>query len=209
MRRPVTLVRRLAGHELRLMLALVLWAARRRGGVGPGDRPFGHARDQAAVMYGFAFVCVVETVAVSYLLKGWPAVHAVALFLDVYTVVFVFGLHAASVTRPHVLSGDAVRLRQAGHVDLRIPLDRIAAVRHELRFTHEKADGVLDLKVAAQTSVTLELSEPVTFTGLLGRERPVRVVRCHADDARAFATALRDAVTRERTAPSPGPGRPA
>ncbi|MDQ1011127.1 hypothetical protein QFZ82_005612 [Streptomyces sp. V4I23] len=208
MKRQVAVVRRLAGHELRLMLSLALWAARRRNGVGPDDRPFGHARDQAALMYGFAFVCVVETVALSYLVKSWPTVHAVVLFLDVYTVLFVLGLHAASVTRPHVLSADALRLRQAGHVDLLIPLDRIASVRHELLFTHEETDGVLDLKVAAQTSVTLELSGPVTHTGLLGRERRLQTVRVHADDARAFAAALREAVTRERTAPSRGPGRP-
>lgn len=196
-------VLRLVGHELRLMRSLFLWAGRRRDGVGPGDRAFGHARDQAALMYGFTFVCVVETVAVSYLLMDWPVVHAVMLVLDVYTVLFMLGLQAASVTRPHVLSADTLRLRQAGHADLRIPLDRIAAVRHELRFTHQEQDGVLDLKVAAQTSVTLELSGPVTHVGLLGRERPVRTVRVHADDARAFAKALREAVSGERPAQAP------
>ena len=196
-------VLRLVGHELRLLRSLFLWAGRRRDGVGPGDRPFGHARDQAALMYGFTFVCVVETVAVSYLLKDWPAAHAVMLVLDVYTVLFMLGLQAASVTRPHVLSKDTLRLRQAGHVDLRIPLDRITDVRYELLFTHEEQDGVLDLKVAAQTSVTLELSEPVTHVGLLGRVRPVRTVRVHADDARAFAKALREAVGGERPAQAP------
>ncbi|CAM5676722.1 hypothetical protein SGRIM128S_08559 [Streptomyces griseomycini] len=92
-------------------------------------------------MFGFAFVCVVETVAMSVLLGDWPAVHAVVLFLDVYTVVFVVALHAASVVRPHVLDGGALRVRRAVHVDLRIPLERIASVRRELRMTHERADG--------------------------------------------------------------------
>lgn len=196
-------VLRLVGHELRLMRSLFLWVGRRRDGVGPGDRPFGHARDQAALMYGFTFVCVVETVAVSYLLRHWPAAHAVLLFVDVYTVLFMLGLQAASVTRPHVLSAHGLRLRQAGHVDLWIPLDRIADVRHELLFSHEKRDGVLDLKVATQTSVTLELSEPVFHVGLLGRERPVRTVRVHADDARAFARAVREAVDGEHPAKAP------
>ncbi|MEW2632492.1 hypothetical protein AB0903_12735 [Streptomyces sp. NPDC048389] len=196
-------VLRLVGHELRLMRSLFLWAGRRRDGVGPGDRAFGHARDQAALMYGFTFVCVVETAAVSYLLMDRPTVHAAVLVLDVYTVLFMLGLQAASVTRPHVLSADTLRLRRAGHVDLRIPLDRIAGVRYEPRFTHEPRDGVLDLKVAAQTSVTLELSEPVPHAGLLGRERPVRTVRVHADDAKAFATALREAVNTERPAQAP------
>jgi hypothetical protein len=196
-------VLRLIGHELRLMYSLVLRVARRRDGVGPDDRAFGHARDQAALMYGFTFVCAVETVVMAVLFRNWPAVHAVLLVVDVYTVLFMLGLQAASVTRPHVLSADTLRLRQAGHVDLRIPLERIASVRYELLFTHEKQDEVLDLKIAGQTSVTLELSEPVTYTGLLGRERPVRTVRVHADDARAFAKALREAVAGELPAKAP------
>ncbi|MEU0369188.1 hypothetical protein ABZ070_02810 [Streptomyces sp. NPDC006283] len=199
---PVSVLR-LVGHELRLMYSLWLWVSRRRHGVGPGDRSFGHARDQAALMYGFTLVCVVETVAVSYLLRHWPAVHAVLLVLDVYTVLFMLGIQAASVTRPHVLSAKTLRLRQAGHVDLLIPLERIADVRHELRFTHEKRDGELDLQVASQTSVTLELSEPVVHVGLLGGQRPVRTVRVHADDARAFAKTLREVTNGECAGKAP------
>ncbi|WP_329872075.1 hypothetical protein [Streptomyces sp. SP18CS02] len=198
MPRPVA---RLVGHELRLLVSLVRWVARRPHGAGPGVRSFGHARDQAAYMYGFAFVCVVETAGMSWLLSSWPVVHAVVLVLDVYTVLFVLGLHAASVTRPHLLTGDTLRLRQAGHVDLAVPLDRIAAVRHEPLFTHAKEDGVLNLAVASQTSITIALTEPVTAVRLLGRPYPVRLVRCHADDARSLVRAL----TRERTAPSPSP----
>lgn len=199
-------VLRLAGHDLRLMWSLLLWVARRRSGVGPCDRVFGHARDQAALLFGFGFVCVVEAVGMSYLLSPWPVLHAVVLVLDVYTVLFVVGLHAASVTRPHTLSGDTLRLRQAAHVDLRIPLERIASASYELMFTHDKKEeGVLNLPVGAQTSLTLTLSEPVESVGLLGRTRQVHTVRCHADDARD----LLRAVTRARTALAPHPGPPA
>ncbi|GAA4921739.1 hypothetical protein ACFPM3_01945 [Streptomyces coeruleoprunus] len=195
---------RLVGHELGLMVSLVRWAARRRHGVGPGVAAFGHARDQAAPMYGFTFVCVVESVAMSYLLRDLPGVHEVVLVLDVYTVLFVLGLHAASVTRPHLLDGRVLRLRQGCHVDLEVPLGVIAAVRHELRFSHEKAEGELNLAVGSQTSLTVELAEPVEAVGILGRRRQVRTVRFHADDARALLAAL----TRARTAPSPVPGTP-
>lgn len=202
-------VLRLVGHELRLMASLARWAVRRPHGLGPGIRAFPHARDQAALMYGFAFVCVVETVGMSYLLARWPVAHAVVLVLDVYTVLFVLGLHAASATRPHLLTEDALRVRQAAHVDVRIPLERIAAVRHESLFSHEKADGELNLAVGSQTSLTVELTEPVPAPRLLGPPRPVRTVRLHADDARALVHALRaareaggDAPTRARTAPS-------
>ncbi|MFI8822816.1 hypothetical protein [Streptomyces sp. NPDC053431] len=208
--------RRLVRHELRLLGGLGRWVARRPHGVdAPGAEAFPHARDQAALMYGFVFVCCVETVGVSYLLADWPGVHAVMLVLDVYSVLFVLGLHAASVTRPHVLTPEALRVRQAAHVDVRIPLDRIAAVRHESLFTHEKKDGELNLAVGSQTSLTLELTEPVDAPRLLGAPRPVRTVRLHADDSRALHRALdralarTGALTRARTAPSPVPDPPA
>ena len=212
---------RLVGHELRLMASLGRWTARRPDLGGPGATAFPHARDQAALMYGFAFVCVVETVGMSYLLADWPVVHAVVLVLDVYTVLFVLGLHAASATRPHLLTGDALRVRQAAHVDVTIPLERIAAVRQESLFSHGKKDGELNLAVGSQTSLTLELTEAVDAPRLLGAPRPVRVVRLHADDARALHRALRDALrdalhdrpegslTPGRTAPSPVPDPPA
>ncbi|MFF8829216.1 hypothetical protein [Streptomyces sp. NPDC015131] len=197
---------RLVGHELRLMVSLVRWVARRPDGAGrAGTEAFGHARDQAAYLYGFAFVCVVETVGMSFLLASWPVVHAVVLVLDVYTVLFVLGLHAASVTRPHLVDGTAVRVRQGAHLDLAVPLERIAAVRLESRYTHEKADGVLDLPVASRTSVTFELSEPVTAVRLLGRRDAVRTVRCHADDPRAFVAAVDAALRESRLYAGAGP----
>ncbi|MFJ3902225.1 hypothetical protein [Streptomyces sp. NPDC090025] len=198
----------LVGHELRLLASLGRWIARRPDRGGPGTLAFPHARDQAALMYGFTFVCVVETAGMAYLLSAWPVVHAIVLVLDVYTVLFVLGLHAASATRPHLLTADTLRVRQAAHVDVLVPLDRIAAVRHESLFTHEKRDGELNLPVGSQTTVTLELTEPVDAPRLFGPPRPVRTVRVHADDSRALYKEL-SALTRERTAPSPVPDPPA
>ncbi|GAA2454589.1 hypothetical protein [Streptomyces glaucus] len=186
-------VRALVRHELRLLASLALWAARRTHGAG-GGRAFGYARGQGATTAGLAFVCVVETLGMSVLLRDRPAVHAVVLVLDVYTVVFVIALHAASVVRPHVLGPGSLRVRLAAHVDLRVPLERIASVRRELRTTHERADGVLDLAVGSRTSVTLVLAEPVTHVTFFGRRREVRVLRLHADDADGLVRAL----TRER-----------
>jgi hypothetical protein len=132
------------------------------------------------------------------LLRDWPTVHAVVLFLDVYTVVVVIGLYAAWQVRPHVLHDGSLRVRRAVHVDLRIPLERIAAVRQELRTTHERVDGELNLPVGSQTSVTLELTEPVAHVTFFGRRREVGVVRLHADDARGLLEALAPALARAR-----------
>ncbi|GAA4292088.1 hypothetical protein GCM10023086_01710 [Streptomyces venetus] len=185
------IARRLVMHEVRLLVSLVLWVARRTQGAD-GGRAFGYARGQGAMMAGFGFVCVVETVAMSVLLRDWPTVHAVFLLLDLYGVVIVVGLHASSVVRPHVLDveGGSLRIRRYVHVDLRVPLERIGSARRELRMTHERADGELDVEVGSQTTVTIELTEPVTHLTFLGRRRAVRVVRFHADDADGLVRAL-------------------
>ncbi|MFD5481893.1 hypothetical protein [Streptomyces hawaiiensis] len=181
----------LVRHEVRLLASLALWVARRTHGTKKG-RAFGYARGQGAMMAGFAFVCLVETVALSVLLRDWPVVHAAFLFLDVYTIVFVVGLHASSVVRPHVLDvgRGSLRIRRYVHVDLCVPLERIGSARRELRMTHEPADGELNVEVGSQTTVTLELTEPVTHLTFLGRNQEVRVVRFHADDADGLVRAL-------------------
>ncbi|MEV7899411.1 hypothetical protein AB0O63_35145, partial [Streptomyces cyaneofuscatus] len=71
-------------------------------------------------------------------------------------------------------------------------------------------DGVLDLAVGSQTTVTVELAEPVEFVRPLGRRGSARTLRFHADDARAAVAALGPKpLTPERTAPSSPPGPPA
>jgi hypothetical protein len=187
----VRTARLLVRHEARLFVSLVLWVVRRTQGAS-GGQVFGYARGQGAMMFGFGFVCLVETVTMSVLLRDWPTAHAVFLFLDVYGIVFVVALHASSVVRPHVLDPDdgSLRIRRYVHVDLRVPLERIASARRELRMTHERADGELDVEVGSQTTVTLELTEPVTHVSFFGRRREVRVVRFHADDADGLVRAL-------------------
>ncbi|MFI5751415.1 hypothetical protein ACIBBE_37220 [Streptomyces sp. NPDC051644] len=136
-----------------------------------------------------------ETVALSYVLANWPVIHAVFLAVDVYTVLFVLGMHAAALTRPHVLAEGVLRVRQAAHVDIRVPVAQIASIRRETLFSHEKKDDELNLAIGSQTSLTLELAEPVNTPRFLGTARLVRVIRLHADDPKY----LYDAVTRART----------
>ncbi|MET9294252.1 hypothetical protein [Streptomyces sp. NPDC003077] len=198
------LTRRLLVHEGRWLGSLGLWVVRRRVGVREGDRVLPYASAQASIMLGLAFVCVVETVGMAFLLAPVPVAHAVMLVLDVYTVLMVLGIHAAAVTRPHVLTADGLRVRQGARLDLWIPLERIESVRQDLRFPKMErgatAPGVLEVAVASQTSVTVELSEPVVAGWLLGgsREQAVTTVRFHADDARGAVTAVREAVERTR-----------
>lgn len=209
--------RALVRHELLLLGSLLRWAARRPHGVRDG-RAFGYARGQGAMMlgFGFGFVCVVETVTMSVLLRDFPLAHQVFLVLDLYTILIVAGLHAASVTRPHVLTDTTLRLRRFASVDLCVPLSAVASVRRELCMTHEKRDGELNLEAGSQTTITLELSEDIAYVTFFGRPKAVRLVRFHADEAdllvREMERQLRPdqgEFTPVRSAPSPLPAPPA
>ncbi|MEU9165733.1 hypothetical protein AB0D29_36350 [Streptomyces sp. NPDC048424] len=189
-------VRRLLRHELHALAALGRWTARRRHGVRPGDLAVAYTGPQTAMMYGLLFVSVVETVALAFLIP-WPAVHRVVLVLDVYGILIVLALHAACVTRPHVVRPDgSLLIRYGALFDLAVPPDAVASVRVERRYPEGRLvtlsqDGVLDLIVGSQTTVTLELNRPLRFTRPLGATAEARTVRFHADDPRALVTALR------------------
>ncbi|MFD3556516.1 hypothetical protein ACFWWA_31085 [Streptomyces goshikiensis] len=190
-------VRRLLEHEVRAAGALGRWALRRPPhGVGAGDLAAGYTGPQTAMMYGLVFVSVIETVALAVLIP-WPAVHRVLLVLDVYGVLFVLAMHAACVTRPHVVRADgSLRIRYGVLFDLTVPADAVASVRVDRRYPEGRLvalseDGVLDLIVGSQTTVTVELTRLLSFTRPLGARARARTLRFHADDPRALVAALR------------------
>ncbi|WP_369383086.1 hypothetical protein [Streptomyces sp. cg36] len=191
---PVT-VRRLILHELRALASLGRWALRRTHGVGPGDLAAAYTGPQTTMMYGLLFVMVIETVGLAYLIP-WQAVHRLILVFDLYGVVLVLALHAACVTRPHVVSPDgSLRIRYGALFDLAVPPDAVASVRVDRRYPEGRLitlseDGVLDLIVGSQTSVTLELNRPLPFTRPLGATQEAHTIRFHADDPRTLVTAL-------------------
>ncbi|MGP8302222.1 hypothetical protein ACTPOK_30740 [Streptomyces inhibens] len=204
-------LRRLAAHEGRWLVSLGWWVARRRIGVAPGERALGYAGAQAALVYGLAFVCAVETAGLHVLLAGAPVAREVMLVLDVYTVLMMLGFQASAVTRPHVLGAGVLRLRDGARMEVGIPLERIASVRYDLRFTREPekkgaGGGVLEMAVGGQTSVTVELTEPVVAVRLTGRQETVRTVRFHADDARGAVAAVRAATAAPGAAPGAAEG---
>lgn len=189
-------VRRLLLHELRACASLGRWAARRPHGVRPGDLAAAYTGPQTAMMYGLLFVSLIETVGLAVLIP-WPAVHRVVLVLDVYGVLLVLALHAACVTRPHVVRPDGtLRIRYGALFDLTVPPDAVASARVDRRYPEGRLvtlsdDGVLDLIVGSQTTVTLELNRPLDFRRPLGARARARTVRFHADDPRALVAALR------------------
>ncbi|MET7638711.1 hypothetical protein [Streptomyces sp. NPDC005438] len=191
-----TVPRRLLVHELRLLHSLLLWVGRRRHGVGPGDHTAGYTGPQTPTLQGLLFVSVVETVALAVLIP-WPLVHVVVLVLDLYGVLFLLGLHASCVVRPHLVTPDgALRVRYGALFDLWVPAEAVASVRVHRRYPSGRslrldADGTLDLVVGGHTTVTVELREPVECVRPLGRRQWVRRIHLHADDPGALVEARR------------------
>ncbi|ALC30209.1 hypothetical protein [Streptomyces sp. CFMR 7] len=222
-------VRRLMVHELRALHSLGVWAVRRRHRIPEGALPFSYTEPQTGTMWAFFFASVLETVVLA-LVIPWPLVHLVLLVVGVYGTVLIVALHAACVTRPHVVGADgSLRLRYGTLFDLRVPASLITAARVERRYdggglVRVDGNGGLDLAVGSRTTVTVELAEPVEFVRPLGRGGSARTLRFHADDPRAAVAALsRKPVTRvapvtsvtpvtpvtpERTAPFSPPGPP-
>ncbi|MEV6543526.1 hypothetical protein [Streptomyces sp. NPDC051665] len=181
-----------------------------------GGRVFGYARARRALVAGSALACLLETLTMSVLLRDSPVLHQVVPVLGLLAVASVAALHAASIARPHLLDTDtsALRIRRAARADVIVPLGHIASAQGELRAVRRRADGELDLPVAFRTSVTLQLTEPVTHLTLLGRRREVDTVHFHADDADRLVETLQTlqaharAVRQARTVPSTSPGPP-
>ncbi len=213
-------VRRLMAHELRALHSLGVWVVRRRHRIPEGALPFSYTEPQTGTMWAFFFASVLETVVLA-LVIPWPLVHLILLVVGVYGSVLIVALHAACVTRPHVVGADgSLRLRYGALFDLRVPASLITAARVERRYdggglVRVDENGGLDLAVGSRTTVTVELARPVEFVRPLGRSGSARTLRFHADDPRAAVAALSrkpvtpvTPVTPERTAPSSPPGPP-
>jgi hypothetical protein len=190
-------MRKLISHEITLATSFLRWVTRRGPhGVRRGDHAVPYAPAQAATMYGLFFVCIVETVALAYVIP-WPVVHATTLVLDIWGCYFLLALHASCVVRPHVIGADgSLRLRCGALLDIRIPANRIASVRLDRAFPNDKlaaADesGVADVAVAGLTTVSVELTEPVRYVRVLGKHAEARAFRFYADDPVSAVAALR------------------
>ncbi|GAA1983947.1 hypothetical protein [Amycolatopsis minnesotensis] len=185
-------------------LASTVALLRRRPAVAPGAVAMPYVRAQRALLLTFGGISLVESVVFS--LARFPVTaHVILWFADGYTVLFTLGLLSSMITRPHAVSPDELRIRLGHYLDVRVPMKKVASLRHEkktydaggyLRFSGEEFMLVLD----AETNVVVELTEPITFTRPLGKQASARVIAFYADDPAAAAEACRDALSRHPSA---------
>ncbi|TYB57588.1 hypothetical protein FXF51_39510 [Nonomuraea sp. PA05] len=188
-------VRMLMRAERRNLASFALWVSRRQDGVPPGGIAVAYARNQRPLLLMLLFAVVVQAVALEWMLAVSDAeagLRAIVMAADVYQLLFVLALGAASATRPHVVTADELRVRYGAYFDLRVPRELIASVKasrnYDARRAIEVADGRLTLGVDAQTNLIVHLTEPIAITRPLGRRAHVTTIRFYADDP---ASALR------------------
>jgi hypothetical protein len=186
---PVAFVVR---NEARLLLSLVLFAVRRRQGVPPAAVPLSYDRALRPMSLLLLAMAVVELIVIELALP-WPTARLVLLILGGCTLVFVLGMTAANIVRPHVVTAECLRLRFGTWADIRVSREKIetAAVSH--RAAPGKTISVvgeqLALGVAGMTNVELRLTGP-TVLDLGRRSRQARAIRFAADDPRAAVHVL-------------------
>lgn len=198
---------RLMIHEFRLYTSILrLLTGRWRHGVREGDIAVRYASGGAGLLLALVYLSVIETVVLAFLIP-WPLVREITLALDAWGVLFLFGLFASFVVRPHVIGADgSLRLRSGALVDIRIAVQDIAAIRVERRAVRGRrgavdGDGCADLSQGGQTTVTVELARPATFTRPLGRQARARVFRFYAADPATAVAALRARVPELQNVP--------
>ncbi|MEV0135643.1 hypothetical protein AB0H83_45235 [Dactylosporangium sp. NPDC050688] len=201
-------VRRIMGFDVRGMVSLALWLARRRHGVPPGAVPVPYFAAQAPALLVFLGAMVVELFVVEVVLRslGTPvAVRTVLAVLDAYAILAALAVIASYVTRPHVVSATEVRIRSGAFFDLRIPRDRIATARrihsHAEHGTIRVTGDALTVAVSSQANLLLELTTPVTAVRPLGATCEIRTVRCFADDPTAALKAFTSTTPTRDKAP--------
>lgn len=167
-------VPRLAGallrHELRLLRAILLAAARRDDGVRPGDVAVRPVSDLGTGMLLVALTAV-EVVAVELLPLPGP-VTVVLRLVGMWGLVVLVGLLAAAVTRPHVVRPEGLLVRQGGILELDLPWHVVERIERRTRrdaSSWEVAGGHLRLPVQGETTVDVLLREPVTVRLPLSR----------------------------------------
>ncbi|MGN9909070.1 PH domain-containing protein [Phytohabitans sp. LJ34] len=190
------MLRTVIRYETAMWRGLFRWLTRRPVQLAPGDVAFGHAGPVKPIFAVFIVLSALEIpifdLVISRLVP-WSTVRYAALVAGVYGLIWMIGALGALLTNPHVVGDAGIRLRNGTSIDITIPWDAIASVRHRYRSLPSsrgvQVEGtVLHLGTGGQTSIDVTLREPLT---LPVHEDPVDEVRFYADDPNALVALAR------------------
>lgn len=189
--------------EVRLMTALVSWLTRRHADVA--DHTFSYHRGLAVLIWaGFVLIAVegavVELVlAIALPRTVWPWI---ALAAHGYGLLWLAGLYASMVTRPHLLGDRAVRMRDGIFTEVVIPYPALLAARASTQPNFGRSGLKIDrvdqsaLLASGDANIMLSL-DPHAQVEINGArcETPLSSLSITADAPKDFIRALNAART--------------
>jgi hypothetical protein len=196
-RQAARLVRHVVVFEINIYKSLLRWVLRRPS-VPPGCTPVGYAQMVTPVLVLWIFASAVE-IPLVHVLVPWDGVRIPLLVLGVWGLIWMVGFLAGLRCYPHLLDGDALRVRNGPVHDIVVPFTEIAQVT-----TREKSlpssmwvlqpepveDGVhLHVTVSGQVNVHLALRKPLTVLTRKGR-MTLTALSFWADEPRQMAERL-------------------
>lgn len=190
-------VLRFGRAELENLVALVRWVTRRPE-VPEGFIPLHHNQGSNTVPMVLAGASVLEIVAVHFVVP-WTVPRIILMVLGVYGICVVLGMAATRYAYPHLLSREAIVLRQGRRVVARVLVESIASSnvvqRYDPNYMSFTEMGVPAL--ASQDGTNMELHSRSgtrfsirTYPWSIPDSRESKSVRLYLDEPRSLLTVL-------------------
>jgi hypothetical protein len=187
---------RIAAAEAEAGALLFQWATRRIPR-GPDSFPY-TARCLLAAMFGVAAVALPAEAAVAHFLVPWVWLKWLVFASGAYAVLWVAGLYASVIVKPHRVGPEGVRVGYGLLAQGFIPYRSIISVQRKKRPAPGGGDGLkLDadsrtawLSVGGETDIILWLWSPVRIRRLFSETGLIHTVYLAVDDPAGFAKAI-------------------
>lgn len=135
--------------------------------------------------------CVPEILLSHFLLKGHAILANILLVAAIWSVLWATGMYIAMRNRPHVLSGETLKLRMGVRRWCDIPLSDVSALRLVDAYAPRyHAGDVGDFTIKHCQRVEICLSRPACVVTLDGKGSKVNRLWVTADDVGALSAAL-------------------
>lgn len=182
--------------------AAVLWyavAGGGRRGVTVGAESFGVRRKSGygPVLIALFFALVAEGIALHLFVRHWSAVAAwILTILTAYAAVWLLGDYRALGRRAIALTSDELIIRVGLRWTVRVPLDRIRAVRATSGSDEPRGKDHLRAVILGPERQVVELDAPLEATGFYGIRRRIRSIGLAVDEPGKFQEALEGRLDR-------------
>lgn len=193
-RRPLRLARRALRMELGVWRSL--WrAVTRRGIAPPGADRFSYDRPIRPVLIALLAVSAIEVPIVDLIVHPWPWLRIPLLALGIWGVTFMLGLLLGSITCPHTVGPEGLRVRHGDEFELVLPWEIVASVGRARGAVGQKTftlnDRMLTIAVQEAAALEIETEHPVPVRLPNGDRGTVDRIRIPVDDVEAYLAAVR------------------